>query len=768
MTDTYQIRVDLTGNNQLSGPLNQATGQMRQLSQEAKNADNAVGKLNGGFNQMQSIMGAAFMGVSVAGVAKLAEELYATGMEAQRATALFESYNGVIGDTATMMDRLRKVTRGTVSDLDLMNGANKLLSMGLAKNADELEQITNIAITYAQAMGEDVGGSLDNVAMILANQSFQRLDSLGINSGDVRALAEQYKAAGMESGEAFNRAFIEIAEGKLPQMTAVAESVTSPLEQLAVSWDNFWTAFGNRFATGVNTIIGGIEHLDLIATAAFHGDTFAQARARYDSSPTIQGYGQYLTGMTPGVVDAEAWQQFYGLVIAAGRNSNKNPTRFTDEELATFLPTLTPEQRRQIAEKIGSVWPAIAADVRFGPYQGSAADWSHIGGQIPGMSSADRETARQLETLIQIFETQRREIIPAFPSEGANWNSRWGFTQYFDDGRYQQLMDAQANAQINLNNALSAKENGFAIPDETIEQYRNIAEYSTQLADNATMARTEFENMSLAQALGQSDGGRLGELTDIGMAYLRGQGLAEGLVAGLENQLNVESGRETVASMWVEKNFGPNLQAVLEQYGTEAAAAYMNSMNAEIDRAQATMTPFNPANLLYQPTGNAGGGGSYTAVAGDTLWGISQQYGVPVDQLRQMAGLQGNLLPIGTTFNFGGGGEMALNADYQPPNYLSEAETSSENISNNLTTGGEEFQNMLDAIFGKEYNLVIKPIVDSVPTWFKALIEAGLAEIVAGNGGVVPGTSGSTGRSGTRNSGNQNRQTNNGPVATSD
>ncbi|MBK1835337.1 LysM peptidoglycan-binding domain-containing protein [Roseibacillus ishigakijimensis] len=67
--------------------------------------------------------------------------------------------------------------------------------------------------------------------------------------------------------------------------------------------------------------------------------------------------------------------------------------------------------------------------------------------------------------------------------------------------------------------------------------------------------------------------------------------------------------------------------------------------------------PVNPpatSSPTYSPTSPAaipstGGGSSHTVVKGDTLWGLSRQYNVSVDELRQANALTSDTIILGQT-----------------------------------------------------------------------------------------------------------------------
>ncbi|RLC72470.1 MAG: hypothetical protein DRI81_16350, partial [Chloroflexi bacterium] len=103
--------------------------------------------------------------------------------EAPRLEGVRRTFNTLaadIGENAdAMMSAMREATRGMVSDADLMQASNKLVAMGLASSSSEAAELAEVATQLGVAMGEDAVGSLENFALMLANQSIPRLDSFG-------------------------------------------------------------------------------------------------------------------------------------------------------------------------------------------------------------------------------------------------------------------------------------------------------------------------------------------------------------------------------------------------------------------------------------------------------------------------------------------------------------------------------------------------------------------------------------------------------------
>jgi len=81
-----------------------------------------------------------------------------------------------------------------VQDTDLWYASNKFLLMGLTETADETAAMSEMAVQLGLAMGGTATESMENCALMMANQSIPRLDSFGISSGEARKRIEELTA----------------------------------------------------------------------------------------------------------------------------------------------------------------------------------------------------------------------------------------------------------------------------------------------------------------------------------------------------------------------------------------------------------------------------------------------------------------------------------------------------------------------------------------------------------------------------------------------
>lgn len=187
--------------------------------------------------------GVAALGGIALGATKLAVD--AAKLEPTRVT--FDNLSKSIGSTAdAMLKKLRPAAMGIVSDADLMQAANKLMAMGLAETEEEAAKLTEMATTLGMAMGEDATVSMENFALMLANQSIPRLDSFGISSGKVRErileLMEADKSLTRET--AFMTAVMEQGEAAMEKVGDISGTSAVTMAQFGATMDNLKMVVG--------------------------------------------------------------------------------------------------------------------------------------------------------------------------------------------------------------------------------------------------------------------------------------------------------------------------------------------------------------------------------------------------------------------------------------------------------------------------------------------------------------------------------------------
>jgi len=140
-----------------------------------------------GVKRAAKLMAASFIGLGIA-VVKFAEK-------AGRFDGVQKAFKNLAAaqgkDSRSMLDNMRELSRGTVSDLSLMEKANNALLLGLP--VDRFGDMLKIAQSSAAATGQSMEFMLNSIVTGLGRGSKLMLDNLGIII-DAGKAQEEYAA----------------------------------------------------------------------------------------------------------------------------------------------------------------------------------------------------------------------------------------------------------------------------------------------------------------------------------------------------------------------------------------------------------------------------------------------------------------------------------------------------------------------------------------------------------------------------------------------
>jgi LysM repeat protein len=769
------VTVRLKVNDEFSGSVNSYTQKMGQAEQATQRMNNAATQSRSAFSGMGTAITGAIAAFGVMGVARLGEELYSTGMNAQRAGALFASFGAQVGSTSTLLERLRGVTRGVVDDTTLMSAASTQLSMGLAKNADDVTRLTNIGVTFAQAMGTDIGASMENLNMILANQSYLRLDTLGISSSQVRELAAQYRSAGMDTSEAFNAAFLDVAEQKLPQMEKVADAMVSPFAQLQTQIDNIMADVANGFAQGVNTLIDIAQNGGVLIRAALFGEGSAQAGQAAANNPMIQSMAQLqgsqyaiTQGYTSNSPQAQAMANNIASLLGHAQNTGVSIGDMSLEDVRAITaagPFTLDSQIRQFRD-----WAAAAqaAGVQAGVWASQSAALNQ---QLAEQATAQERTWQtglpenwfnQADGIGRgVQNANYRDWLMGTAQQFSGFtgttlrNGRIGTdAQFFSD---EDLTRAQSQlATINEMVDRAERWNEMTgqpmVSDTDLDAMRGMAEEARDWADQ--VARGSASMASLSDLLGQGQTGQFAEVNQAVMNEMRDRGASPDQIRAMEERgmsgLRVQFENEVVPQLTdVLEQLGPDWYGALEQAYLEYVRN-IRTMNPDFDGPV-------PLDLITQSIGiNQQQGSAYTVRPGDTVWGLAHAAGQSVEQYMAANGLDSSMLSIGQ--QIGSANQYTLNPGVIGiPNAADvgaetdrQAQVAADSYQYHLegafTSAVDTFTSLLNNAAAHVVQVPIEFVLLNGGA-FNTLLAGAIATVTAANGGATPGATGNSGRS---------------------
>jgi hypothetical protein len=216
----------------------------KQLEEPTTRAGKAVDFLKGTFAQFTAANLAANAIQSVIG--KMSEFI-AQGAKLPGLQASFKNLTSGIGqDSQKMLSTLQESTRGMVSNIDLMQSANKAILLGLPVTTREMGDLAKAATVLGKAMGQDATKSLDDLITALGRSSPLILDNLGLTV-KVGEANEAYAAKLGKTVEQLTdaekkTAFYEAAMEKAREKVAQLGEQTKTLGEVTQS---VWVAIGN-------------------------------------------------------------------------------------------------------------------------------------------------------------------------------------------------------------------------------------------------------------------------------------------------------------------------------------------------------------------------------------------------------------------------------------------------------------------------------------------------------------------------------------------
>ena len=165
-----------------------------------------------------------------------------------------------------LLSELRKATRGTVSDLELMKRAIQ------ANNFQIPLETLGTLLEFAQRRARDTGESVDylveSIVTGIARKSPLILDNLGIS-------IQRIQAEFQKTGD-FARAAMNVVTTELEKAGPPLDLMADRVDKIKANWENFWTNLGTNLLTGVAT---GLDKLEYSFSNAYGRSLIEQRRA---------------------------------------------------------------------------------------------------------------------------------------------------------------------------------------------------------------------------------------------------------------------------------------------------------------------------------------------------------------------------------------------------------------------------------------------------------------------------------------------------------
>jgi len=300
-----------------------------QFGKATKDAGDQVGKkkdqMGALIGQVKNFMAPALAATAtIAGIgftAKKAWDTLGEGAELLLTRQRFANLSAEIGITSdALLNRLRPAIRGMMTDQEAVALATQLMSLGLAKNAEEATRLTRVASALKMP--------LNDLILTLTNQRTMRFDQLNVQVDGFNEKLSKLKET-MSDEEAFKMAFLAQAEEQIERIGDAANSTAGDLTVMANSWKTVTENAKMEAATLLGPVIHAVSQSVLARQAldaALENGIIRQAEYEqklYYTANTAEAWGGVLTWLEDRqrmydnkVKEAALYQEIYTLRIS--------------------------------------------------------------------------------------------------------------------------------------------------------------------------------------------------------------------------------------------------------------------------------------------------------------------------------------------------------------------------------------------------------------------------------------------------------------------
>jgi len=238
MAENRELNIIIKAKDEASKSLQGLEGSLKNLEEPFKKVSTA---------------GAVAFGAITAGIGKTVKD--ASEVESIRIS--FERLAQDLGSSGdVMLNKLNEVSKGTISNKDLMLSVNKAVALGVGNNMEDLARLLEIARVKGQALGVDTTQAFNDMVTGIGRGSPLILDNLGIIT---KGWAEEAEA----TGQAMDAQFIMnkiLADGAV-ELANIGEVALTPQErmaQLTKQFSDLSATMGNAFMPIVKSVYEAI------------------------------------------------------------------------------------------------------------------------------------------------------------------------------------------------------------------------------------------------------------------------------------------------------------------------------------------------------------------------------------------------------------------------------------------------------------------------------------------------------------------------------
>lgn len=241
-----------------------AFNQVQKNLKETEKSTSTLGEKLGSLGKSSTALGKKMSLFATAPIVALGGVAVKSGAELK---TLEESYarltevNKINGDE--MLSKMKEVSKGTISNKDLILAANKAMSLGVVKDTGDIATIMEVARVKGQNMGLSMTQAFDDLVTGLGRGSAMILDNLGItvkvgevNEAYAKSLGKTVQElTAQEQKQALVNAVIGQGKTELEAMGEVGMTEKEKMEKFTTTMTNFKDEIGKQLLPVVTQLM---------------------------------------------------------------------------------------------------------------------------------------------------------------------------------------------------------------------------------------------------------------------------------------------------------------------------------------------------------------------------------------------------------------------------------------------------------------------------------------------------------------------------------
>lgn len=254
--------------------LNERITKYKQLKTEVENFDKSLQNTNKTAKENTKSWGEWYNAIKLVLAAAVVRQVVSTALEMAKLAGQTEgverAFRRAFPEAENILFNLRRATRGTVDDFQLMQRTLQATNLGVSVN--KLSVLFEFAAARAQQTGESVDYLVDSIVRGIGRKSILILDNLGLSA---TRLKEQFNGASLASrsvGEV-TEGVAAIAQQELEKMGGYAETAATKVDKLTASWQEL-----KKEVATIATQDGGV--IDFMQGYVDSAEALAEAQRR--------------------------------------------------------------------------------------------------------------------------------------------------------------------------------------------------------------------------------------------------------------------------------------------------------------------------------------------------------------------------------------------------------------------------------------------------------------------------------------------------------